>query len=243
MSPRYASSLQYRLLERLFESVQYKHRASNTGDLVAIEIYEDLYDLAKSSTLVSHVDSHQCVVNLKNTRQGVKARRGDGTFGELVPGTNILELPKFRVARGNVATVEIGVEVKILSKAMIKQISRVKNDLRDQIQQFKRKGGAPICVGIVGVNWSSVVTSYEKDRVWRTTGKSGHLHPIQEAAEAEARLMEEVAPLYDEFLVLRYEATNEEPFPFDWRDYAETLADYGAILTRISREYEKRFHD
>ncbi len=30
-----------------------------------------------------------------------------------------------RVARGNVATVEIGIEVKILSKAMIKQIGRV----------------------------------------------------------------------------------------------------------------------
>jgi hypothetical protein len=162
-------------------------------------------------------------------------------LGELVPGATILELPTFQVARGNVATVEIGVEVKILSKAMIKQISRVKNDLRDQIQQFKRKGGTPICVAIVGINWSSIVTSYESDRIWTTTGKGGHLHPIQEAAEAESRLKEEVAPLYDEFLILRYKATNAAPFPFDWKDYEETVADYGAILTRISRTYDTRF--
>jgi hypothetical protein len=178
MSP---SSLKYRLLEKfrsVFEGVPYKHRSSTIGDSVAIELYEDLYSLGKSPKLIKHINDRQSVVNVNNTRQGVKARRGDGTFGELVPGATLLELPAFQVARGNVATVEIGVEVKILSKAMIKQISRVKNDLRDQIQQFKRKGGTPICVAIVGINWSSIVTSYESDRIWTTTGKGGHLHPI-----------------------------------------------------------------
>jgi len=55
--------------------------------------------------------------------------------------------------------------------------------------------------------------------------------------------MEEVAPQYDEFLILSYKATNEEPFPFEWKDYNETFANYGAILTWLSREYEKRFRD
>ena len=36
-------------------------------------------------------------------------------------------------------------------------------------------------------------------------------------------------------------ATNAAPFPFEWMDYRETFRDYGAILTRTSREYEKRF--
>jgi hypothetical protein len=45
---------------------------------------------------------------------------------------------------------------------------------------------------------------------------------------------------FDEFLVLRFRATNAAAFPFEWIDYRETFKDYGAILTRISREYEKR---
>ena len=52
----------------------------------------------------------------------------------------------YLVARGPIATVEIGIEVKILAKAMIKQIDRVINDLRNQVVQFKRGGGNPICI-------------------------------------------------------------------------------------------------
>lgn len=48
--------------------------------------------------------------------------------------------PGYIVARGPIATVEIGVEVKILAKAMIKQVNRVINDLRDQVSQFRRRG-------------------------------------------------------------------------------------------------------
>jgi hypothetical protein len=67
----------------------------------------------------------------------------------------------FVVARGRVATVEIGVEAKILAKAMIKQIDRVINDLVGQVGHFKRGLGNPICVGIVGINQAEVCTSYE----------------------------------------------------------------------------------
>ncbi len=53
--------------------------------------------------------------------------------------------------------------------------------------------------------------------------------------------MTHAAPVYDEFLVLRYKATNEPPYPFEWVDYRDTVQEYGSILTRISRNYEKRF--
>ena len=70
---------------------------------------------------------------------------------------------------------------------------------------------------------------------------SKYKHPYQEATEAQRRLLANAAPLYDEFLVLRYRATNEPPYPFEWVDYTDTVQEYGSILTRISRNYEKRF--
>ena len=237
------SSPKYRLLERfqnVFEGTRYKHRDSSIGDSIAIKFYEDLHNLHKSSKLVSRIENHERVINVQNVRQGVKARRGDGTFGELIPGEDALALPGFKVARGRIATVEIGVEVKILAKAMIKQIDRVMTDLGNQVQHFKRKRGTPICIAVVGINWSPSYTSYEGDRAWPTDGKK-YAHPIQEAAQAESRLREEIAGKFDEFLVLRFRATNAGAFPFEWIDYRETFRDYGAILTRISREYEKRF--
>jgi hypothetical protein len=146
------------------------------------------------------------------------------------------------VARGPVATIEIGAEVKILAKAMIKQIDRVTGDLKKQVSEFKYRSGdyEPICVGIVGINFAPVTTGYEGDRSYRTDGAK-HKHPYQEAPEAQRRLMAHAAPAYDEFLVLRYKATNEPPYPFEWVDYTDTVQEYGAILTRISRAYERRF--
>ncbi|MGH9687166.1 MAG: hypothetical protein ACRD5K_08760 [Candidatus Acidiferrales bacterium] len=169
------------------------------------------------------------------------ARRGDGTFGEIIPGEHPVRDSGFVVGRGQIATVEIGAEVKILAKAMIKQIDRVINDLRNQVVQFKRGGGNPICVGIVGINHASQYTSYERDREYRTTGKGGAPHPAQEAATAEGRLRDQAAPGFDEFLVLRFRATNEAPFPFEWVDYNGTRLDYAALLARVSRDYEQRF--
>ncbi len=67
------------------------------------------------------------------------------------------------------------------------------------------------------------------------------MHPVQEAAEAERRLRADALPAFDEFVVLRYRATNEDPFPFEWVDYDATRQDYAAALARISREYQHRF--
>ena len=86
--------------------------------------------------------------------------------------------------RGEIATVEIGTEVKILAKAMIKQIDRVIGDLARQAENFHKAGGNPICVGIVGVNYADRYTSVEGDKFWPTNGQN-HKHPLQEAAEAE----------------------------------------------------------
>lgn len=159
----------------------------------------------------------------------------------MIPGEAPRVDPGYTVARGPVATVEIGVEVKILAKAMIKQIDRVQNDLANQVVNFKRKAGSsrPICVGIVGINYAEVTTSYEGDRSYRTDG-GVYKHPIQEGEQARTRL-ESVRSLYDELLVLRYKAINEPPYPFEWVNRRDTELEYGAVLIRVSNEYQKRF--
>jgi hypothetical protein len=144
------------------------------------------------------------------------------------------------VARGAIATIEIGTETKILAKAMIKQIDREIGDLARQVQQFRKGGGQPICVGLVGVNFASSYTGYEGDRQFPTDGKKNK-HPVQEADDAIARLRERAQPEFDEFMFLRFAASNVEPYPFLWIDENETVMDYGAMLTRISREYDRRF--
>jgi hypothetical protein len=235
---------EYRLLtefRHLFEGRIYRHRSSTQGDFVAMHLYEDLYMIGRSPKLVAAITAQRSVLNAQNRTRGIRARRGDGTFGEIIPGERTIVDAGFVVARGPIATVEIGVEVKILSKAMIKQIDRVTGDLLKQITHFKRGRGNPICVGIVGVNQAPRTVGYEGDRATPTTGRGGFPHPIQEAAEAERRLHADAAPGFDEFLVLRYRATNEDPFSFEWVDYNGTRQDYGAALTRISREYQKRF--
>jgi hypothetical protein len=49
------------------------------------------------------------------------------------------------------------------------------------------------------------------------------------------------APAFDEFQILRFQATNVAPFPFEWLDYERTVKEYGALLLRVCREYDRRF--
>jgi hypothetical protein len=233
----------YRLLSEfrnVFEGKRYRHRDSSLGDYVAMHPYEDLVAVSRSSKLISAVKTKERVLNVQNKRRGVQARRGDATFGEIIPGEEAITDPGYIVSRGPIATVDIGTEIKILAKAMIKQIDRVITDLCNQVTQF-RKGGNPICVAVVGVNHAERYTSYEGERAFTTTGRGGYLHPSQEAASAERRLVAEAKPAFDEFLVLPYMATNASPFSFDWLDYTNTKLDYAAILTRISSKYQQRF--
>ncbi len=229
-----------RTFRGLFEGKPYRHRIANLGDLVASHLYEDLVALGKSAKLVERVQHHERVVNLKNLMTGKPGRRGDGTFGELVPAAVALSEKGMLVARGPVATIEIGAETKILAKAMIKQIDRVISDLTNQATQFKRGGGNPICLAFVGINFAEQYVSFEGRKRWPTDGKR-YKHPIQEAAQAEQRLSERARSPFYEFQFLRFRATNAKPFPFDWVDLNNTEMEYSSVLTRVSREYDRRF--
>ena len=226
--------------EGLFSNEKYRHRDSSNGDWVAAHLTEDLLELNRSPKFVTRVKSAMSVQNLANARRGIKSRRGDGTLGEIIPGTDTRYDPAFKVARGEIATIEIGAEVKILHKAMIKQIDRVIGDLRKQVEQFKAHGSRPISVGIVGINHAPYTVGYEGQRSYRT-GEGVGPHPIQEAAEAERRLLHFARPSFDEFVILKYIATNEAPFAFSWVNKRSTELDYAAALVRTSSEYEKRF--
>ncbi len=179
-------------------------------------------------------------MNLRNLMTGKPGRRGDGTFGELVPAAIALTEKGMLVARGPVATIEIGAETKILAKAMIKQIDRVITDLINQAAQFKRSGGNPICVAFVGINFAEQYVSFEGRKKWPTDGKK-YKHPIQEATQAEQRLNEKARHALDEFQFLRFRASNARPFPFEWVDLENTEMEYSSVLTRVSRDYDRRF--
>jgi hypothetical protein len=229
-----------RKFRETFEGKPYLHRNSTLGDVIAACLYDDLEMLGISNLLLARIRAGQRVVNQANKAVGKKARRGDGTFGEILPTATAIEVDGSLVRRGQVATIEIGAETKILAKAMIKQIDRVVGDLSRQVEEFKKAGGNPICVGIVGINHAEACTSYEGERQWPTDG-SKHKHPIQEASEAESRLLSRARPCFNEFLILRFKATNTPPFPFEWVNLSATADEYSALLVRLSREYEKRF--
>jgi hypothetical protein len=247
----------YRLLNVFasqFDGQAYRHRVSNQNDLICVELFEDLLTLGKSPKLIKQLQQHSVVANIANKAHRVDARRGDGTLGELVPGEAARTSPGYAVARGVIATVEIGVECKVFNKAMLKQFGRVRTDMREQVAEFRTGTGSnPITVAVVGVNHATHTTGYEGNRAWPTgwveeedpaTGlvqRKYHKHPIEEAAETIRRVEAQIRPMYDELLILPYKATNERPFEFEWVDLPATLRDYGTVLTKVSRAYEQRF--
>ena len=156
----------------------------------------------------------------------------------MIPGSKVLVVQGFHVARGATVDVEIGAEVKILAKAMIKQIDRVIGDLRRQADEFHEKSADAITVEIVGINFADQYVSYEGDRRYPTDGKSGNLHPAQEGREAERRLIRAEEP-YTEFIQFGFRATNEPPFDFEWVGSASE--NYAARLLRIVKRYESVF--
>jgi hypothetical protein len=111
---------------------------TSLGDLVASQLYEDLVSLNRSPALARRGKTHERVVNLANQTVGRPSRRGDGTFGELVPTAIAITESGLLVARGQIANIEIGAETKILAKAMIKQIDRVIGDLIRQVDEFRQ---------------------------------------------------------------------------------------------------------
>jgi hypothetical protein len=209
---------------------------STTGDRIAAFLYDDLVELAQSEKLVSRVRSGSEVVNTRNRITGRDGRRGDGTFGQLVPGAVARSGDDYGVKRGPVAALRIGAEMKILATKQIAQIDRVMNDLRNQAEIFRRTNRAALAVGIVGVNFASSYVSYEGRRAFRAKYPPG-----RDAPEIVARLERFVRSAYDELLIFRFCATNERPFPFDWIDEDEAVMTYNSALVRLSSEYDARF--
>jgi hypothetical protein len=125
----------FRLLDgfrEIFDGQAYRHRSSTQGDRLARLVYEDLYALDRSALFKNRIDDVECVVNVTNRVTGIKVRRGDGSFGESLPTVPGVKESGFAVGVGPTANVQIGIEVKIVATAMIKQIDRVINDLSNQ---------------------------------------------------------------------------------------------------------------
>lgn len=222
--------------ERIFQGGVYRHRVSTTGDGVAVYLYEDLVELAQSAKLVRGVNSGHLAVNIGNQIKGKKRRRGDGTFGRVVPREILISDSNFIVPRGLVANLEIGTEIKIGATKLIAQVDRVMNDLVKQSNVFRLHNPDAIKVGIVGVNYAATYTGYEGDRQY-----IAKTPPSREAADFAKRIEEEVVPHYDELLILRFRATNNPPYEFQWVNQVETQQLYGSALVRISAEYQRRF--
>jgi hypothetical protein len=193
------------------------HRRSTIGDRLALAFFEDLYAVRRSPKLAARIEQRISVTNTRNARQGILARRGDGSFGEIVPRVE--------------ATVE---------QDYLVHLDRVCSDLRGQADHFKSHGGNAISVGIVGVNEAAFTVGYEGERVFRTNERN-HKHPKDEAPEARRRLIERVGPPFDELLVLNFTATNEAPYSFAWANERQANLDLGATLVRVSQAYERRF--
>ncbi len=224
--------------EKTFSDGPYLHRNSQLGNRIADFLFDDLYALDPSSQLHADMDSRRIALNPRGVSPGLKARRGDGSLGPVLPGYIPRPYEGHEVLIAPTAEVDMGAEVKILAKAMIKQIDRVISDLCGQSREFKTKSPDAIAVGIVGINVASRYVSFEGARQY-PTGQYGP-HPFQEAAEAERRLLASAEPCYREFLVLPFRATNEPPFEFAWVRPSETRDRYAAVLSRLTREYGRR---
>jgi len=119
---------------------------------------------------------------------------------------------------------------------MGRQLDRVTGDIKKQCGIFHRVSSDAITVAVVGVNFSDAYRSYEGDRHYDSS-------PVEEASHTVVKIANdaEMHEMYDEVLVLPYTATNSTPFPFAWKNWSQTSAEYNAALVRISNEYGRRF--
>jgi hypothetical protein len=204
----------YRLLEAFegaFRGQVYRHRVSTTGDTIAGYLYEDLFALRQSSKLIQRITNGEVAVNTGNQIKGKKGRRGNGTFGRVVPGNPLIGTPGLLVPRGLVAHLEIGAEVKIGATKLIAQVDRVINDLSNQAKIFRSLNPGVISVAIVGVNYADSYVGWEKDRHF-----PAKTPPSREAADFAGRIERAVDKYYDELIILKFRATNTDPYDFHW---------------------------
>jgi hypothetical protein len=220
----------------VFRGQQYNHRISNTGDRIASYLYEDLLALGDSKKFTQNVEARIGVVNTSNRVKGKKGRRGDGTFGRIVPGVPATSIAGFAVARGPIANLEIGAEVKVVATKMLAQIDRVTTDLNNQAKVFRDLNPNCVTVAVVGVNHAPQYVGYEGDRAFVAKKAPG-----KESEETIRRLDRDVRSNYDEFLILPYSATNIAPFPFEWIGEQNVRHEYASLLVRLCDLYDRGF--
>jgi hypothetical protein len=199
-------------------------------------LFEDLSQHKASATFVQRVEAGTEVANRGGKIQTSRLiRRNDSICG--APPAGLLSLKSisgFSVKDGPVAEPHIGCEVKILAKSQTKQIDRVINDLEGFASRMRRLHQHCINIAIVGVNHESDYVSYEGNRSFK--------HELgQDEADHTHDRLRVLSDVYDEVLVLPFEATNQPPYPFGWVYPTSAKLDYGAILTRVGAEYERRF--
>jgi len=221
--------------EQTFRNGPYLHRNSQLGNRIADFLFDDLYELQPESRFRQDVDSGRVALNPKGVSPGLKGRRGDGSFGPIVPGYEPRPYAGHVIPVAHTAEVDIGAEVKILAKAMIKQIDRVISDLCGQSRHFKTKSPDALSVGVVGIKVADHYASFEGQRRY-PTGEFGP-HPNQEAPEAERRLVTAAEACFDELLILPFKATNDPPFAFEWARFQKTRDAYASLLVRLVRAY------
>jgi hypothetical protein len=229
-----------RAFEETFQGQPYLHRISTTGDRLAAILYEDLFnycaDTNSGGSYVRRIESAEVVLNTLNRITGRRSRRADGTLGARVPSEQPDRLGQSRVARAPVATLQVGIEFKIVATKMTAQMDRVATDLRNQSQEFERLNPNAIKIAIVGVNHATEYVGREGTRTYRA-----HRAPAAEAAAVIQFIVGRVDAFYDELIVLRFAATNIDPFPFKWVDSAATRRDYSAAILRLAGLYQQRF--
>lgn len=223
-----------------FRGHPYLHRNSTIGDGLASWLYEDLYDYCveagSGGGYAERIHSAAVVLNTLNRVTGRRSRRADGTLGARVPSEKAETVSGRHVARAPVATLQIGIEFKIIATKMTAQMDRVAADLRNQAEEFSQLNPRAIKVAVVGVNHADTYEGYEGTRTFRARRPP--------AAEAEAVIpfvSERIRSLYDELLLLRFSATNINPFPFLWVDAKATRREYSAALLRLGEIYHRRF--
>jgi len=94
---------QFELLDSfkaLFAGKVYNHRVPHQGDFVALQLFEDLFRLQRSTLYAKRVQEGTHVVNTFNRVKNKTTRRGDGTFGELIPTEASKKIQNFVVRRG-----------------------------------------------------------------------------------------------------------------------------------------------
>lgn len=250
---------QYRVLkafESLFGGRIYNPRSSTQNNAICEAFFEDLYALGRSKQYRERCDKGTHAVNARSEIHGINVRHGDGTFGERVPSVEPRRMPGMFVPEGALSTLEIAVEVKVLSVALRKNQGNRLAELSHQLDAFKRAARVEhqrplIAVALVFLNAAERFAAIEGHQASLKGGPpprvtiadgTARKSPAQEVSQTEAFFARELPIVgYNYPLILKYRATNEEPYEFSWAGGDTTVADYSNVLTNVSLDYENLF--